>query len=72
MTECQSDEGPKCPYCGHVHCETEDWHNVCSYWGSDDSAEYECSSCELTFRVVEHVTRWWESTPVVQAKAEEN
>lgn len=65
-----SSDGIKCPYCGHLHNESEDWSGQCTYWGSEDGAnEYECQHCSLTFRVREIVSRSWDSMPVVQSKA---
>ena len=65
-----SSDGPKCPYCGYVHQENEDWIDHVTYWGSEDGpAPFECGSCDLTFRVYERVVREWESRPMVQSKA---
>ena len=64
------DDGPKCPYCGHVHSECEDWQGVVSFWGTEDKPkEYECGNCDLTFQVNEIVQRTWESLPQVQPAA---
>lgn len=58
----QSNAGPKCPDCGHVHDVGEDWDDVVTYWG-DYITEYECTDCNEKFTVEEIVSRVWKSTP---------
>lgn len=57
MTE--STDGPKCPYCSHVHEADVD---VVSYWGTvGNRVGYTCENCGKDFDVVEIVERSWES-----------
>lgn len=66
----ESSEGPKCPYCGHVHRDAADWADVVHFWGTESvPVEYVCNSCDLSFHVNEVVTRHWESEPIVQKAA---
>ena len=67
VTSC---DGPKCPYCGAVHSDAEDWIDVVSFWGSESGpVEFVCQSCDLVFQVSEVVMRHWDSTPIVQPQA---
>ena len=66
----ESDNSPKCPNCGHVNAEAEDWRPVVNYWGTESGpVEFSCSGCDADFMVDEVVTRVWRSTPMIQHKA---
>jgi len=52
-----SDLGPRCPFCGNTHCDADDWDGVVSFWGADSSVEYTCNGCELTFLVMQNISR---------------
>ena len=48
-----------CPFCGH---ENELWENsdLTTYWGEEGEKEQDCHSCDKTFLILEHVSRYWE------------
>ena len=53
--EVESDDGPKCPYCGYVDDDHTDWHDVVTYWG-DQTVSYSCSNCDKDYNVQENVS----------------
>lgn len=61
----ESEDGVVCPYCGHLHEETEELDHVITYWGESE-VRFQCSDCDMAFEVQENVTRAWESRPCVQ------
>lgn len=68
--EVTSSDGPKCPYCGHVHRDAEEWRDVVSYWGNEKGPVlFYCNACDMEFEVNELVVRTWTSMPTVQSAA---
>lgn len=63
----QSNEGPTCPFCDHVHDEAENWDDVVTYWG-EQTVEYACAECGEKFLVEETVERTWISTLISKSE----
>lgn len=64
MTEIEKNESIICPYCGFVHKYEDDpelFYGLVTYYGEEEPQEFECSECEATFIVEEHVQRTFET-----------
>lgn len=48
-----------CPHCGYMQLDFEDYNSITSFWGEEESTEYECQKCCKTFYVEEYVKRHW-------------
>lgn len=64
IAELRREEEIRCPHCGAVYDDTEDYRCV-SYHGEDGPVEVEClnEGCERPFLVTETVRRTYETAP---------
>ncbi len=64
--DCDLQDVPVCPHCGHRHCDAWEW-NFGN--GMEGSADHDCDNCGEEFHVEREVTVYFSTTIKPEARA---